>query len=293
MKRFILLVTNLFLFASCTSQTPVSPTATPEEMEIPAGMALIPAGAFTMGGDQKTALNECEKYFSGCNRDEWYLNESPIHEVTLNTFYMDVYEVTNSQYAECVSAGTCTPPSRNSSSTRSTYFGNPEFASYPVIWVTWDQVQAYCEWRGARLPTEAEWEKAARGMEANLYPWGETFESGEGNFCDVNCREPWTNKNFNDGFADTAPVGNFEKGLSPYELYDMGGNVDEWVADWYGADYYAVSPSINPTGPETGFRRSIRGGSFHTPAQGLRTTARPSSQPSGDYIGFRCAVSVE
>jgi len=291
MRRILLVVIGILLLASCANETPVAPTET--SVEMPKDMALIPAGEFTMGGDQETALSECEKYFSGCKRDEWYLNESPVHEVTLNAFYMDIYEVTNNKYQECVAAGSCTPPTRNSSSTRSAYFGNPEFASYPVIWVSWDQAQTYCKWRGPRLPSEAEWEKAARGTEANLYPWGEAFESGEGNFCDVNCKEPWANKNFDDGFADTAPVGSFEKGLSPYGLYDMGGNVDEWVADWYGADYYAISPSVNPSGPDSGFQHSLRGGSFHTPAQGLRTTARPLSDPSGDYIGFRCAMGAE
>ena len=306
MKRIILLAINMLFLASCASQTQTAPTeiptliptALPQPTEVdleslPTEMVLIPAGAFTMGSDQETALSECEKYFSGCNRDEWYLNESPVHEVTLNDFYMDMYEVTNGQYQECVAAGNCTPPRRNSSATRSAYYDNPEFAEYPVIWVDWDQAQAYCEWRGARLPTEAEWEKAARGTDARLYPWGNTFESGEGNFCDTNCKEPWANKNFDDGYADTSPVGSFTSGVSPYRLHDMGGNVNEWVADWYGADYYATSLLVNPHGPETGFRRSMRGGSFHTPAQGLRTTARPLSDTSGDYIGFRCAVSVE
>jgi len=291
MKQIILWVLSLSFLASCANKATGVPTEPAETS--PKGMALIPAGAFTMGGEKETALSECEKYFSGCALNEWYLNESPIHEVTLNAFTMDLYEVTNSKYKECVAAGSCTPPTRKSSSTRSAYYDAVEFAEYPVIWVSWDQAQTYCEWRGARLPTEAEWEKAARGTEARLYPWGETFESGEGNFCDANCKEPWANQNFDDGFADTSPVGSFANGVSPYGLYDMGGNVDEWVADWYGADYYATSPNLNPHGPESGFRHSMRGGSFHTPAQGLRTTARPLSEASGDYIGFRCAMDAE
>jgi formylglycine-generating enzyme required for sulfatase activity len=254
-------------------------------------MALVPAGAFTMGGEQSAALAECEKYFTGCNPDEWYLNEGPVHEVTLDAFMIDLYEVTNDQYQECVAAGGCTPPSRTSSLTRPGYFGQPEFGNYPVIWVSWEQAQGYCNWRGGRLPTEAEWEKAARGTDARLYPWGNSFEAGEGNFCDANCTLPWANPDFDDGFVDTAPVGSYAAGVSPYGLYDMGGNVDEWVADWYGAEYYAVSPAANPTGPETGDRHSMRGGSFHTPAQGLRTSGRPLSDPAGDYIGFRCAAT--
>jgi formylglycine-generating enzyme required for sulfatase activity len=256
-------------------------------------MVLIPPGTFTMGSDQVTALDECEKYFAGCNREEWYLNEGPVHQVTLESYYIDVYELTNRQYQECVAAGACTPPSRMGSSTRSSYFEDPGFADYPVIWVSWEQAQTYCAWRGARLPTEAEWEKAARGTDARLYPWGDSFEAGEGNFCDTNCELHWANKDFDDGFADTAPVGSFPSGASPYGVQDMGGNVNEWVADWYDEQYYASSPSVNPMGPETGINHGIRGGSFHTPGQGLRTAARPLSEPAADYIGFRCAASAE
>ena len=129
---------------------------------------LIPAGTFTMGSEPETALKECEKYFSGCNLDELYLNELPVHEVTLNAFYMDVYEVTNSQYQECVAAGSCTPPSRNSSSTHKVYYDAPEFAKYPAIWVTWDQAQTYCEWRGARPPPKRNGRKQ-RGEQRHIY----------------------------------------------------------------------------------------------------------------------------
>jgi serine/threonine-protein kinase len=256
-------------------------------------MALIPAGPFTMGSDQATALAECEKYFTGCNAEEWYLNEGPVHAVTLDAYYLDLYEVTNAQYQACLMAGACAPPRRNSSSTVTAYFDNPEYSAYPVIWVDWTQATAYCAWRGLRLPTEAEWEKAARGDDARLYPWGNDFEAGAGNFCDVNCGEPWANAAFDDGYAGTAPVGSFTLGVSPYGLHDLAGNVNEWVADRYAADYYSVSPTENPLGPDSGARRAIRGGSFHTPAQGLRTTARPLSDPAADYIGFRCALSAD
>lgn len=305
MKRYILLVVSVLL-VSCTIQPQAEATetfgSTSTEESVPtkiiaepsrAEMVLIPAGTFTMGSEQTTALAECEKYFTGCNHKEWYLNEGPVHEVTLDAFYMDVYEVTNAQYQVCVEAGSCTVPDRKSSPSRSSYFDNPQFADYPVIWVTWDQARSYCEWRGARLPTEAEWEKAARGIDERLYPWGNAFEDGQGNFCDVNCKETWANHNFDDGYADTSPVGKFPAGSSPFGLHDMGGNVNEWVADIYEADYYAASPSSNPMGPESGSSHVIRGGSFHTPGQGLRTTARPLSEPSADHIGFRCALSAK
>lgn len=306
MKQIILLVISISFLASCAGQPPAVPTKSatsvpaqaspPTDVTFesdPAVRVLIPAGAFTMGSGQETALNECDKYFTGCNRQEWYLNEGPVHDVTLDAYFMDIYEVTNGQYQECISAGGCTPPSRNGSASRSSYFDNPEFREYPVIWVTWEQAKTYCAWHGARLPTEAEWEKAARGTDARLYPWGNSFEAGEGNFCDVKCRLQWANMNFDDGFEDTSPVGSFPSGISPFGLHDMGGNVNEWVADWYDAEYYAVSPVANPTGPDSGSSHVIRGGSFHTPGQGLRTTARPLSEPSADYIGFRCAKSAE
>jgi formylglycine-generating enzyme required for sulfatase activity len=256
-------------------------------------MALVSAGPFMMGSEQETALAECEKYFSGCDPNSWYLNETPVHEVSLDAFYLDLYEVTNRQYQNCVADGGCTEPERHASLTRTDYYGEPEFGDYPVIWVTWRQAQAYCEWHGARLPTEAEWEKAARGTEARLYPWGESFEAGEANFCDLNCTLEWANGNFDDGFPDTSPVGAFPSGASPYGIYDLGGNVNEWVADWYAAGYYSESPESNPSGPASGSQHSIRGGSFHTPGQGLRTTARPLSAPSADHIGFRCAQSPD
>jgi formylglycine-generating enzyme required for sulfatase activity len=299
-----MLLMNLLLLSSCvtppqtvsiietaTSKPAVAPTL-PEDGPGFSGMILIPEGTFTMGSEQATALAECDKYFSGCNHEEWYLNEGPIHEVALQSFYMDIYEVTNAQYQECVAASNCTFPGSSRSLTRAAYYDNPEFADYPVVWVTHEQAKTYCEWREARLPSEAEWEKAARGTDARLYPWGNSLESGEGNFCDVNCTLQWANTNFDDGFTDTSPVGSFPAGISPYGLYDMGGNVNEWIEDWYSADYYASSPRTDPTGPESGNSHVIRGGSFHTPGQGLRTTARPLSEPSAEHIGFRCAASA-
>jgi formylglycine-generating enzyme required for sulfatase activity len=257
-----------------------TPTPTPYPTEITDAkgvpMRLVPAGEFTMGSE---------------NGDN---DERPVHTVYLDAFYMDKYEVTNARYAACVAAGACTPPHKMSSSTRSSYYGSPQYADYPVINVDWYQAQAYCEWRGARLPTEAEWEKAARGTDGRVYPWGNAFDGTKLNFCDVNCPFDWANRSVNDGYEDTAPVGSYESGRSPYGIYDLAGNVWEWVADWYDANYYAVSPSRNPLGPSSGSHRALRGGSwYHNNEDLVRASNRHWDAPDDwdDGIGFRCSRS--
>lgn len=254
-------------------------------------MVLVAEGSFTMGSQEGEAFAECESHFSGSTcQPEWYAEELPAHRVTLDAFYIDQYEATNEQYAACVDAAVCDVPDRQSSSTRSSYFGNTDYDDYPVIWVSWGDANDYCVWRDARLPSEAEWEKAARGDDGRLYPWGNTFDGNFANFCDNNCIGLlWINDAWDDGFADTSPVGQYADGVSPYGAYDMAGNVDEWASDWFDEDYYADSPSENPTGPESGVGRVIRGGAWHGPGNSVRTTGRPRSDPSADYIGIRCA----
>jgi formylglycine-generating enzyme required for sulfatase activity len=158
--------------------------------------------------------------------------------------------------------------------------------------VDWNQAQAYCAWIGGRLPTEAEWEFAARGgLEGKQYPWGDAFDGSLANFCDTNCEYSHADKSVNDGYAETAPVGSYMS--NGYGLYDMAGNVWEWVSDWYGSGYYGVSPVSNPTGPETGEYRVLRGGSWLFNAYYLRVAYRFYNDPSlrNDHIGFRCAFS--
>ena len=269
----------------------VQPTRITDDHGVP--VVLVPAGAFEMGGDADIALAECQKLFIGgdCQRD-WFTDEERIHTVTLEDYYIDQYEVTNARYKACVDAGVCDPPGEVSSYTRSSYYGNSQYDDYPVIYVSWDDAKAYCEWRGARLPTEAEWEKAARGgLEGKLYPWGDGFDGSRANFCDRNCTYNWANKDYNDGYADTAPAGSYAP--NGYGLYDMAGNVWEWVADWYDGGYYGVSPSNNPTGPSTGEYRVLRGGSWLNYGDLLRVANRSGYDPSSrfNFIGFRCALS--
>jgi formylglycine-generating enzyme required for sulfatase activity len=196
----------------------------------------------------------------------------------LDDYYIDKYEVTNARYQACVDAGVCQPPREMSSATRSNYYGNSDFDDYPVIYVDWDMAVVYCEWRGAQLPTEAQWEKAARGTDGRSYPWGEGIDAILANY------------NYNIG--DTTAVGNYEDGVSPYGLYDMTGNVWEWVADWYSGTYYQTSPSANPTGPASGQFRGLRGGSWLNEEEFVHTFTRGWNQLEYfQYVdfGFRCA----
>jgi formylglycine-generating enzyme required for sulfatase activity len=219
-------------------------------------------------------------------------DEGPAHKVYLDAFYIDVYEVTNAQYAECVTASACAAPRNTWSQTRIKYYDDPEFANYPVIYVLWHQAREYCQWRGGDLPTEAQWEKAARGgLEEKVYFWGDTLEGTEANFCDVNCTQMSSEKAYDDGFPDTAPVGSFAP--NGFGLYDMAGNVWDFVLDWYSPNYYENSPYENPTGPESGIRKVARGGSWWYGTPALRVTYRETGEPDLIYsdAGIRCVYS--
>ncbi|MFZ5821841.1 MAG: SUMF1/EgtB/PvdO family nonheme iron enzyme [Chloroflexota bacterium] len=238
-------------------------------------MVYVPAGEFTMGSDSGDT------------------DEKPAHTVSLDAFWIDQTEVTNKMYALCVEAGVCDPPKQTSSDTRDSYYGNPDFDDYPVIYMDWNRAKTYCEWAGRRLPTEAEWEKAARGVDGFVYPWGNEFDGTKTNFCDKNCTFNWANQNFNDGYVDTAPVGSYESGRSPYGVYDMAGNVWEWTADWYGENYYSTSPLENPLGPDSGDARVLRGGSWNYDSSYVRAANRNGVDPSStdSILGFRCSRS--
>ena len=229
---------------------------------------LIPAGEFLMGCD----INNTAEPF--CRR-----SESPLHSVYLDAYYIDKYEVTNARYRACVAAGGCQELEIKRSWTRRTYYDNPDFAEYPVVTVEWFEANAFCQWAGKRLPTEAEWEKAARGSsDTRKYPWGDSLP---------NC----TLVNGKDCRGDTMQVGSHPDGASPYGVMDMSGNVWEWINDWYGEHYYEVSPSSNPPGPETGVYRSLRGGSWSATQDNTRVAHRSSGYKESRLYGtgFRCA----
>jgi formylglycine-generating enzyme required for sulfatase activity len=230
------------------------------------GMALIPSGCFNMGDA-----------FS-----EMYLDERPVHKVCItSSFYMDVHEVTNAEYKACVDASGCSGPRPSISNSRSSYFGNPTYNNFPVIYVTWYQATAYCTWAGKRLPTEAEWEYAARGgLSGNRYPWGDWVDSNKANY--ESSGDPWE--------PDTSPVGYYA--ATGYGLYDMGGNVSEWVNDWYLDTYYSISPTNDPLGPSTGTERVMRGGSWAGVPNWMRVSCRMGKMlPILNFSsqGFRCA----
>ncbi|MDX1688381.1 MAG: bifunctional serine/threonine-protein kinase/formylglycine-generating enzyme family protein [Candidatus Promineifilaceae bacterium] len=222
--------------------------------------------------------------------------EMPQRTVTLDAFWIDRTETTTAQYRQCVQAGACPPPQDRSSRQHSSYFGNAEFSQHPVIWVNWNMADAYCRWTERRLPTEAEWEKAARGTDGRLFPWGNQLPgSSMANICDANCPYEWADRSLNDGYWDTAPVESFQAGASPYGALNMAGNVWEWVSDFYDPNYYQYAPQDNPPGPETAGSHVLRGGSWQNTWAFIRTTTRDRETrfPENLYnVGFRCAQSA-
>lgn len=246
------------------------------------GMAQVylPGGKFQMGGFDTDAQPD----------------EKPTHAVSLNPFWMDKVEVTNGMYQLCVKAGVCQLPRQLRSAGQENYFTNADFADYPVVYVSWEDAKTYCEWAGRRLPTEAEWELAARGTgDYRRFPWGEN--SPDGNLA-----------NYDYQIRDTTRVGSFPQGASPFGVLDLAGNVWEWVADSYSANYYNQTSEQNPTGPggQPGGPKSIRGGSWADNFKDLRVSNRGyAAAPdlgadtkseaylgeANDRIGFRCAVN--
>jgi formylglycine-generating enzyme required for sulfatase activity len=224
-------------------------------------MVYVPGGTFQMGSPVGDS------------------DEQPVHTVTLDSFWIDRTEVTNDQYERCAADGTCIRASQSSSSTRDSYYGDSQYNDYPAIRLDWNDAKTYCEWIGGRLPTEAEWEYAARGPEGHIYPWGNDPPDG-------------TLANYGGRVGDTTKVGSYPDGESWVGALDMAGNVWEWVNDWYAGNYYAASQSKNPTGPSAGVLKVIRGGSWY-----YIPDIRPANRvPEGTYvrevnIGFRCAVA--
>ena len=215
-------------------------------------------------------------------------DEKPAHTVYMDAYYIDKYEITNEQYELCVQLNICKRPIDYSSYQRPSYFGNRLYALYPVVNVTFEMARSYCEdWRGASLPTEAQWEKAARGTSSSTFPWGEGINCNYANYQDSACKRT----------RDTLPVTSFPQGVSEYGVYNMSGNVWEWVKDWYSPAYYLRSPAENPLGPEhamVGIYYIKRGGGFHADWESQRVTNREKNNPTnyGSDLGFRCARPI-
>lgn len=236
----------------------------------------VPAGEFLMGASPSDPdASDSEK---------------PRHQVLLEAFWIDRTEVTNRMYRLCVNADECNPPERRSS------FDDPNQADQPVVWVSWPGAEEYCQWAGRRLPTEAEWEGAARGTDERTFPWGSSGPAGQlVNFADQSLKEDWADRSVDDGFEYAAPVGSYPSGASPYGALDMAGNVWEWVGDWFDSAYYLDSPKENPAGPSSSAAGThvVRGGSFLSNVRNLRTAYRYGYSPTtaAADLGFRCALS--
>lgn len=203
-------------------------------------------------------------------------DNSPQHIVYLDAFWMDKYEVSNAMYLKCMQDGACSEMVSDN-----TTYNNWIYRNHPITYVTWEQANVYCQWAGRRLPTEAEWEKAARGTDGRKYPWGNEAPNARlANF---------------DGsmIHEAVSVYRYPLGASPYGVLNMSGNVREWIADWYGEDYYLTTPYTNPTGPETGTERSLRSGSYNEDKNEITITSRYRHEPqsAGLSRGFRCAES--
>ena len=246
-------------------------TATPTSLDTPKCAATrvspidhmvsvyIPAGTFKMGvnGDGRT--------------------DGPRHNVTLDAFWINRTPVTNAMYALCVKAGGCNKPIRKAINP---HYYNSAYANHPVVYVTWFDAQKYCNWAGGQLPTEAQWERAASDNGQHSYPWG--GKNPDPSLANVN--------NF---YSTTTKVASHPAGRSPFGVLDMGGDVREWVGDWYKSTYYKHSPTDNPTGPAKGELKVLRGASWHDPIVYSRVSSRLSHAPgsAGENRGFRCALS--
>jgi formylglycine-generating enzyme required for sulfatase activity len=255
-------------------------------------MVYVPRGDFLMGNRFQ---------------ERWRETDYPQHMVFLDAYWIDMTEVTNAMFRLCVDAGECErpriqDPERDHPCNIGNPYDDPAYDNYPVINVDWLQARNYCQWAGRRLPSEAEWEKAARGTRGQAFPWGDALTTGDQmNFCDSSCMDPFfAHRSIDDGYENIAPVGSFPLGASPYGALDMAGNVQEWVADWAGrgsrddySDRYLNPPTINPTGPATGTHRMHRGCSWGDNPNGCEVYHRNMWPP--DYAwwltGFRCAQS--
>ncbi len=279
------------------TQVQIAPQIVPRPTDLPpvrritdargVQMVHVAAGPFEMGSERND-------------------DEMPLHTVTVDAFYIDQYEVTNAQFVTFLNERAGDSNVVDTSITLSLYIGKEDFylardgvwqvyredyAYYPMVFASWNDARAYCEWRGGRLPTEAEWEKAARGTDGRAYPWGLGIDCGIANYGDCVCGIANYGDCVNGGRVTV--VGSYPSGASPYGAVDMAGNVREWVNDWYQANYYSISPLDNPPGPDGGDYKVLRGGAWRNRPVFLHVTDRAGyAQPTfrDNNVGFRCAA---
>lgn len=309
-KRPLVLALLAMALCACTRASPPSqPMATPAVSPSPqaggggppacteigqqwlapvdgATLLCVPAGEFLMGA----ADDDAEAGDAEAGDDE-----KPQHSVYLAAFWIDRTEVSNANFSQCMADGACRPQVYGAE-----YADHPAYGAYPALLYEVEDALAYCAWAGRRLPTEAEWEKAARGTDGRLFPWGDTLDCSKANYYD--CKEAIAQVNGANplppcgyrGACQTTPVDAYLSGASPYGVLNMAGNVWEWVSDWYAPGYYAHSPASDPAGPGSGDFKVRRGGGSTSLARDLGVTVRASGQPHHYFdgqMGFRCAAS--
>lgn len=250
----------------------------------------ILAGAFTMGSTSEeviAAIAACASEPLGdpdiCEQDGEYANELSAHEVYLSEYWIDRTEVTVARYRTCVATGTCTELPYAAGGGR---FDQPDL---PAVLISWTEARKFCSWAGGRLPTEAEWERAARGRGGRRFPWGNIYNA----FVANHGRLAWNDLDDSDGFLELAPVGSFSDGAAEGGILDLAGNAEEWVADWY-APAYPEANEMNPKGPDMGDDRVVRGGSYTHSKANMRAAARRHALPDQRraWRGFRCVYSA-
>ena len=327
--RIVLSFLILVIATSCVILSPKRQLHLPTEQGVgntrirPADgmvMVYVPAGEFKMGARGLKWIRWTQSK-RGLKRMHYkpfmFIDETPQHSVYLDAFWIDKTEVTVAMFRIFVEATgyittaesqgwgkpwTDGPKELEWPKVKGTDWQHPYGPEsiaeddHPVTQVSWEDAVAYCKWVGGKLPTEAQWEKACRGIDGRMWPWGNTFDGTRVSSCDAQCLiERWKDDSFDDGYAFTAPVGSFPTGASPYGALDMVGNLWEWVADWYEKEYYHDSPYKNPLGPTSGTLRAMRGGAWYDTDVWVTCTVRHQN-PSWDRysdVGFRCAVPVK
>ena len=277
---FVLLIPTFLTFA-CQERAssplvgtlPIQTITTPKDEAV---MVYVPAGEFLMGTSD--ADIEHYKEIFPLRKITRFDNERPQRTVFVDAFYIDKYEVTNKQYKKFLAETGYIPKHYLDYAPYNT-------SNFPAAVLEWEDAVAYANWAGKRLPTEAEWEKAARGTDGRIWPWGNEWDGTKLSGND--------GTGLKDGYKETAPVGQFPQGASPYGAHDMAGNLWEWVSDWYDPNYYRTSPpNINPKGPETGDGHVLKGGGWAENLDFTRCANRQGGNPGSLLRGFRCAMDA-